>query len=51
MLEDRFWVDVQTFLGQRVAQPTSGNGYFVINAVDNLMGSEDSSRSAARAIG
>lgn len=41
LLEDRFWVDTQTFLGQRIAQPNAGNGYFVINAADNLLGSED----------
>jgi ABC-type uncharacterized transport system involved in gliding motility auxiliary subunit len=49
-LEDRFWVSVQTFLGQRIAQPNSGNGYFLINAVDNLLGAQDliSLRSRAR---
>lgn len=41
MLEDRFWVTVQDFLGQRIAQPNSGNGYLIINAADNLLGSED----------
>jgi ABC-type uncharacterized transport system involved in gliding motility auxiliary subunit len=49
-LEDRFWVSVQTFLGQRIAQPNAGNGYFLINAVDNLLGAQDliSLRSRAR---
>ncbi|MFO1187749.1 MAG: Gldg family protein [Alphaproteobacteria bacterium] len=41
MLEDRFWVSVQDFLGQRIAQPNSGNGYLIVNAADNLLGSED----------
>ncbi len=41
LLEDRFWVNVQDFLGQRVAQPTAGNGFFIVNAVDHLMGSDD----------
>jgi len=41
LLEDQFWVNVQDFLGQRVAQPTAGNGFFVVNAVDHLMGSDD----------
>ncbi|MFZ1991785.1 MAG: GldG family protein [Alphaproteobacteria bacterium] len=41
LLEDRFWVNVQDFLGQKVAQPTAGNGFFIVNAVDHLMGSDD----------
>lgn len=41
MLEDRFWVHTQNFIGQRIALPTSGNGNFVINALDNLGGSND----------
>ncbi|MFI4988463.1 MAG: Gldg family protein [Alphaproteobacteria bacterium] len=40
MLSDRFWVRTQEFFGQRVVQPTAGNGDFVINALDNLAGSE-----------
>lgn len=39
MLEDRFWAQVQDFFGQRVAIPTASNGDFVINAIDNLLGS------------
>ena len=39
MLEDRFWVDVQDFFGQRVIVPTSNNADFVVNALDNLTGS------------
>ena len=41
MLEDRFWVAVQNFFGQRVAIPRNNNGVFVINALDNLSGSND----------
>ena len=41
MLEDRFWVQVQDFFGQRVATPAAHNGDFVVNAVDNLLGSSD----------
>lgn len=40
-LEDQFWVEVQDFLGQRVAQPTAGNGFFLVNAIENMMGSDD----------
>ncbi len=40
-LQDHFWVQVQSFLGQRVGIPTAGNGTFVINALDNLSGSND----------
>ena len=38
MVDDRFWVQVQDFFGQRVATPVADNGSFVINAVDNLAG-------------
>ncbi len=41
MLRDRFWAQVQNFFGQRIAIPTSGNGTFVTNALDNLTGSND----------
>jgi ABC-type uncharacterized transport system involved in gliding motility auxiliary subunit len=41
MLEDRFWVQVQNLLGTRLAVPTAGNGSLVINALDNLTGSND----------
>ncbi len=41
MLQDRFWVQVQNFLGQRIGIPTSANNSFVINALDNLTGSND----------
>ncbi|HXM71094.1 MAG TPA: ABC transporter, partial [Thermoanaerobaculia bacterium] len=40
MLTDRFWVRTQDFFGQKVIQPTSGNGDFVIDALDNLAGSD-----------
>ncbi|PKM31207.1 MAG: ABC transporter [Gammaproteobacteria bacterium HGW-Gammaproteobacteria-11] len=40
MLTDRMWVQVQDFFGQRVPQPWADNGGFVINALDNLSGSE-----------
>ena len=38
MFDDRFWVQVQDFFGQRMATPVADNGSFVINAVDNLAG-------------
>ena len=41
MLQDRFWVQVQNFLGQRIGVPTSANNNFVTNALDNLTGSSD----------
>ena len=40
MLEDRFWADTQDFFGQQVVVPTASNGDFVINAIDNLLGSD-----------
>ena len=41
MLQDRFWVQIQNFLGNRIAIPDSANGSLVINALDNLTGSND----------
>ena len=41
MLADRFWVQVQEFLGNRLAIPTAANGAFMVNALDNLVGSND----------
>ena len=40
MLANRFWLDQQSFLGQQISIPTSNNADFVINTLDNLMGSE-----------
>ncbi len=50
LFDDRFWVQVQNILGQRIVVPTADNGTFVMNAVENLMGSNDliSLRSRAR---
>jgi len=50
MLEDRQWVQIQNFLGQRIAIPSANNADFLINAIDNLSGSDDliSLRSRAR---
>ncbi len=41
ILEDRFWVEVQDFFGQRVEVPVANNGDFVTNAVDALSGGSD----------
>jgi len=38
MLEDRFWVQVQDFFGQKVAVPSAQNGDVAVNALDNLGG-------------
>jgi len=40
MLADQFWVEVRDFLGQQVAIPNANNAAFVVNAIDNLSGSE-----------
>jgi len=40
LLDDRFWVQRQDFFGQSVATPTANNGDLVVNAVDNLSGSD-----------
>ena len=41
MLEDRFWTRTQNFFGQHMAIPTANNADFVVNALDNLSGSND----------
>jgi ABC-type uncharacterized transport system involved in gliding motility auxiliary subunit len=41
VLEDRFWVRFQDMMGTRIAMPIAANGSLVINALDNLMGSND----------
>lgn len=41
VLEDRFWVRFQEMMGSRMAMPIAANGSFVINSLDNLMGSND----------
>lgn len=41
LLQDRMWVQVQDFFGQRVPQPWADNAALVINALDNLSGSSD----------
>ncbi|MCG8509897.1 MAG: Gldg family protein, partial [Rhodospirillales bacterium] len=39
MLADRSWIQFQNFFGRQVAVPTANNAAFVINALDNLLGS------------
>ena len=41
MLEDRWWVNVQNFFGNRIAVPSANNADLVINVLDNLSGSND----------
>lgn len=41
LLSDRLWVNVQSFFGQRIVNSFANNGDFIINAVDNLVGSAD----------
>ncbi len=41
VLTDRLWARMQNVGGQRVPQPFANNGDFVINALDNLGGSQD----------
>jgi ABC-type uncharacterized transport system involved in gliding motility auxiliary subunit len=41
LLNDRFWVRVQNFLGSRILIPSAANGSFVVNALESLTGSND----------
>ena len=40
LFDDRFWVQVQSMMGQRVSVPMADNGALLLNAIDNLAGSE-----------
>lgn len=51
MLADRFWVQRQRFFGTTILDPFAGNGNFVINAIDNLLGNADLISVRSRAIG
>lgn len=50
LLGDRLWVQVQDFFGQRLLNPFASNGDFVINAADNLTGSNDLIQVRTRAL-
>jgi ABC-type uncharacterized transport system involved in gliding motility auxiliary subunit len=39
--DDRFWVHVTNQLGRPVAEPFADNGAMILNAVENLTGSDD----------
>ncbi len=41
MLNDPYWVQVQNFLGQRMAYPISQNPALLLNGIENLSGSSD----------
>ncbi|HTQ12459.1 MAG TPA: Gldg family protein [Rhizomicrobium sp.] len=41
IFDDRFWVHVEDAFGKKVAAPFADNAAFVINAVENLTGSDD----------
>ena len=38
---DKFWVQTQSYIGDRVAQPIADNANFIMSAIDNLMGSNE----------
>ncbi|HEY0282645.1 MAG TPA: hypothetical protein VGC27_08485, partial [Rhizomicrobium sp.] len=41
IFDNRFWVRLGSLYGKQVASPIADNGAFVMNAVENLMGSGD----------
>ena len=41
ILADRFWVQVQNFLGMKVPSAIADNADFVVNVLDNLGGNDD----------
>ena len=40
LFDDRFWVQLQELLGQRIVVPLAGNGSFILNLVDHISGSD-----------
>lgn len=40
LLSDQFWVDIREFLGQQIPMPSASNAALVVNALDNLGGSD-----------
>jgi len=41
VFDDRFWVHYDNLFGKRIASPFADNGAFILNAVENLTGSND----------
>jgi ABC-type uncharacterized transport system involved in gliding motility auxiliary subunit len=41
IFDDKFWVHVENVYGKKMAAPFADNAAFVLNAVENLMGSND----------
>jgi ABC-type uncharacterized transport system involved in gliding motility auxiliary subunit len=41
IFDDRFWVRIQNVLGKKLAAPFADNGAFILNAIENLTGSDD----------
>ncbi len=41
LFDDRFWVHVENIYGRKIAAPFADNAAFVMNAVENLTGSDD----------
>ncbi|HEY1615311.1 MAG TPA: Gldg family protein [Rhizomicrobium sp.] len=41
LFDDRFWVHVENIYGRRIASPFADNAAFVLNAIENLTGSND----------
>ncbi|CAK0750977.1 ABC transporter [uncultured Gammaproteobacteria bacterium] len=41
MVDDRFWTRTQSLMGQPISLPFAANADFVVNAIDNLAGSND----------
>ncbi len=50
-LNDRFWVERQNFLGEEIYTPFSGNGAFLLDAVEWLVGVEGLSGLRSRGVG
>jgi len=41
IFQDRFWVRIESLFGKEIASPFADNAAFVLNAVENLTGSND----------
>ena len=51
IFDDRFWVQIMNQQGQRVVVPTADNANFIVNAVENLTGSNDLISLRSRSMG
>lgn len=50
-MDDRFWVSIQNVMGQRLPSPFAGNGAFLLNMLDHMVGTDELIALRTRGIG